>query len=200
MFSVVILGPRAYDKLVPKFRVAIYVPHAALPMVTSKFYSNAALKKSMSKLIRIIGSKTPARLFLQASCFSLQLQLSQTCLYMTDERSLPENLQNRKEKYFLPPLVNVSSFSTALRFLSFLPFSSYPPLSLTVWFSTRSVSVCMCIPPHFIVFHAVPVVSKDSRRIFLPRNSYLFLRKILAVTDTGAYLTTLFSLLSLFKK
>jgi hypothetical protein len=33
-FSVVFLGPRANDELVPKFHVALHASHAALPMVT----------------------------------------------------------------------------------------------------------------------------------------------------------------------
>jgi hypothetical protein len=39
---VVFLGPRANAELVPKFHVALYASHAALPMVISKFSSNAA--------------------------------------------------------------------------------------------------------------------------------------------------------------
>jgi hypothetical protein len=35
-FSVVFLGPRANAELVPKFHVALYASHAALPMVTLK--------------------------------------------------------------------------------------------------------------------------------------------------------------------
>jgi hypothetical protein len=35
-FSVVFLGPRANAELVPKFHVALYASHAALPMVTYK--------------------------------------------------------------------------------------------------------------------------------------------------------------------
>jgi hypothetical protein len=41
-FSVVFLGPRANAELVHKFHVALYASHAALPMVISKFSSNAA--------------------------------------------------------------------------------------------------------------------------------------------------------------
>jgi hypothetical protein len=41
-FSVVFLGHRANAGLVPKFHVALYASHAALPMVISKFSSNAA--------------------------------------------------------------------------------------------------------------------------------------------------------------
>jgi hypothetical protein len=41
-FSVGFLGPRANAELVPKFDVALYASHAALPMVISKFSSNAA--------------------------------------------------------------------------------------------------------------------------------------------------------------
>jgi hypothetical protein len=41
-FSVVFLGPRANAEVVPKFHVALYASHAALPMVISKFSSNAA--------------------------------------------------------------------------------------------------------------------------------------------------------------
>jgi hypothetical protein len=36
-FSEVFLDPRANAELVPKFHVALYASHAALPMVTSKF-------------------------------------------------------------------------------------------------------------------------------------------------------------------
>jgi hypothetical protein len=35
-------GPRANSELVPKFHVALYASHAALPMVISKFSPNAA--------------------------------------------------------------------------------------------------------------------------------------------------------------
>jgi hypothetical protein len=38
-FSVVFLGPRADAELVPKFKVALYASHAALPMVTLKISS-----------------------------------------------------------------------------------------------------------------------------------------------------------------
>jgi hypothetical protein len=41
-FSVVSLVPRANAELVPKFHVALYVSHAALPTVISKFSPNAA--------------------------------------------------------------------------------------------------------------------------------------------------------------
>jgi hypothetical protein len=41
-FSVVFLGPRANAELVPKFHVALYASHAAVPMVISKFSSNTA--------------------------------------------------------------------------------------------------------------------------------------------------------------
>jgi hypothetical protein len=41
-FSVVFLGPRANAELVPKFHVALYASNAALPMVISKFFLNAA--------------------------------------------------------------------------------------------------------------------------------------------------------------
>jgi hypothetical protein len=37
-FSVVFLGPRANAVLVPKFHVALHACHAALQMVTSKFF------------------------------------------------------------------------------------------------------------------------------------------------------------------
>jgi hypothetical protein len=36
------LGPRANAELVPKFHVALYDSHAALPMVISKFSPNEA--------------------------------------------------------------------------------------------------------------------------------------------------------------
>jgi hypothetical protein len=36
-FSVVFLGPRANAQLLPKFHVALYASHAALPMVTKNF-------------------------------------------------------------------------------------------------------------------------------------------------------------------
>jgi hypothetical protein len=42
-FSVIFLGPRANGELVPKFHVALYASHAALPMVISKFSSNASV-------------------------------------------------------------------------------------------------------------------------------------------------------------
>jgi hypothetical protein len=35
-FSVVFLGPRANAELVPKFHIALYASHVALPMVTLK--------------------------------------------------------------------------------------------------------------------------------------------------------------------
>jgi hypothetical protein len=39
VFRVVFLGPRANAELVPKFHVAMYASHAALPMVISKFFA-----------------------------------------------------------------------------------------------------------------------------------------------------------------
>jgi hypothetical protein len=42
-FSVVFLGPRANAELLPTLHVALHVPHAALPMVTSKFRPTVAL-------------------------------------------------------------------------------------------------------------------------------------------------------------
>jgi hypothetical protein len=38
-FSVIFLGPRANAELLPKFQVALYASHAALPMVISKFFA-----------------------------------------------------------------------------------------------------------------------------------------------------------------
>jgi hypothetical protein len=45
LFSVVFLRPRANAELVPKFHVALYASHAALPMVTLKIppYTNVTL-------------------------------------------------------------------------------------------------------------------------------------------------------------
>jgi hypothetical protein len=43
-FHVVFLGPRANAESVPKFHVALHASHAALPLVTSKFRPNIALK------------------------------------------------------------------------------------------------------------------------------------------------------------
>jgi hypothetical protein len=42
LHSLVFLGPRANAGLVPKFHVALYASHAALPMIISTFSSNAA--------------------------------------------------------------------------------------------------------------------------------------------------------------
>jgi hypothetical protein len=44
-FSVVFLGPKANAELVPKFHLALYASHAALPMVTLQIlpYTNMTL-------------------------------------------------------------------------------------------------------------------------------------------------------------
>jgi hypothetical protein len=49
-FSVVFLGPRANAKLVPKFHVALYASHVALPMVTLNIspYTNITLSLALT--------------------------------------------------------------------------------------------------------------------------------------------------------
>jgi hypothetical protein len=39
-----------------------------------------------------------------------------------------------------------------------------------------SLSVCLCILPNFIlVFYAVSILSKENKRLVLPRTSYIYL-------------------------
>jgi hypothetical protein len=185
-FSVVFLCPRANAELVPKFHVALHASRAALPMVTSKFRPNVALPmldqngtmmhpfQHDIKLIPIIRSQTSAQLLsFRFHTYSLP-KASPSLKHTSTRRTSGHRLGTSKpaKKVFLPPppSLNVMSLATShpLSLLS-LSLSLYPPIDVGQQIGNTFPRLRRIVGD--VVFYAVHVVSKESRRLVLPRIS-----------------------------